>query len=136
MGKSSAEIAHGGLDHSQERRAVFSREPSEQLALELGNSLLASGEDAPALAVSAAGSVLRLLGCGSRLMKPLRSSAWITSLIDCGVMNARRASCDVDSGAPWRSRMLSVVNWSVVRPYGATCSLTPANTRCCRRAIA
>ena len=41
----------------------------------------------------------------------------MTSLIDCGVMNARRASCDVESGAPCRLSTLSVVNWSVVRPY-------------------
>ena len=69
-------------------------------------------------------------------MKPFRSSAWMTSLIDCGVMNARRASCEVDSGAPWRSRTLSVVNCSVVSPYGATRSVTPANTRWWRRATA
>ena len=76
-----------------------------------------------------AGSVLRWFGCGFRLMRPLRSSAWMTSLIDCGVMNARRASCDVESGAPCRLSTLSVVNWSVVRPYGATRSLMLANSR-------
>ena len=44
----------------------------------------------------------------------------ITSLMDCGVMSARRASCDVERGAPCRLRTLSVVNWSVVSPCGAT----------------
>ena len=53
----------------------------------------------------------------------------MTSLIDWGVMNARRASCEVESGAPCRLRMLSVVNWSVVRPCGPTRSLMPASTR-------
>ena len=53
----------------------------------------------------------------------------MTSLIDCGVMNARRASCDVESGAPCRLSTLSVVNWSVVRPYGATRSVMLAKSR-------
>ena len=44
-------------------------------------------------------------------------------------MNARRASCDVESGAPCRLSTLSVVNWSVVRPHGATRSVMLASSR-------
>jgi hypothetical protein len=60
----------------------------------------------------------------------------MTSLIDCGVMKARRASWDVESGEPCRLSTLIVVNWSVVSPCCATRSVMPANTRWCRRAIA
>jgi hypothetical protein len=101
-------------------------------SIESSNSATASSHAASTrrpFGVIVAGSVLRWFGCGFRLMRPFRSSAWMTSLMDCGVMNARRASCDVESGAPCRLSTLSVVNWSVVRPYGATRSLMLANSR-------
>ena len=52
------------------------------------------------LAVIVAGKTRRWLGCGSRRISSLRSSASITSIIDRGVMYARRASWALERPSP------------------------------------
>jgi hypothetical protein len=56
------------------------------------------------------------------LISPFDSSASITSLIACGDMYARLASCAFES-SPRRPSTLRVVYWSTVRPKIETRSL-------------
>ena len=111
------ERAHRGREPVAEALPLLVRDSSrEHLLLELVDRCVARREHPPPSSRERGGidaPVVRVRVAARS--GPSVSSASMTSLIDCGVMYARRASCAFES-PPRAPRTLSVVYWSVVRP--------------------
>ena len=85
-------------------------------------------------AVSAVRRMRRFPASGTRSMSPARSSAEMTSFIDCGVTHSRRASWALER--PLRERRIdSVVYCATLSPFGPTSRPISLRTARSRRAM-